>query len=170
VDRPYAGCSEQIQTTSTATGAVLDTETLSNFSGGVYLQWQLSGSVVITFKTLAGNAVLGGLFFNSPLTTGATPSDVLSVSSLSNTDTAGTAQSFTVTALSPNEGTDTYHTSTIHVTRSDPQPALPANYTFTAADAGVYTFGNLDVAVDAPDESLMPITQDIKRKERSIWA
>ena len=63
VDWSNIGRSEQIQITSAATGAVLDTETLSNFYSGVYLQWKLSGSVVITVKTLAGaDSVLSGIF------------------------------------------------------------------------------------------------------------
>ena len=45
------GRSEQIQIASAATGAVLDTETFSNFTGGVYLQWEITGNVVITFKS-----------------------------------------------------------------------------------------------------------------------
>src|SRR5439155_183058 len=64
-----SGRSEQIQLTSAATGAVLDTATVSSFSGGVYLQWKVSGHVVITLTNLAGtqtNAVLSGLFFDPP--------------------------------------------------------------------------------------------------------
>ena len=135
-----AGRSEQIQITSAATKAVLDTETITNFSEGVYLQWELSGSVVITVEGLGlRKALLSGLFFDPPSTTGAATPDFLKIS-YPTTDTAGTAQSFTVTALSPNGGTDTHYTGTIHFTSSDPQAMLPANYTFTTADAGVHTF------------------------------
>jgi hypothetical protein len=56
--------SEQIQILSAATGAVLDTESVSSFSGGVYLQWAISGSVVIKVSNVSGvNAVINGLFF-----------------------------------------------------------------------------------------------------------
>ena len=44
-------------------GAVLDTQTLSSFHNGTYLSWTVSGHVVFRFTPLAGNAVLGGLFF-----------------------------------------------------------------------------------------------------------
>jgi hypothetical protein len=45
----------------------LDTETISSFSGGDYLQWAVTGNVVITVKCLAGpNAVISGLFFDPP--------------------------------------------------------------------------------------------------------
>ena len=67
VDWPSPERDEQIQITSAATGTVLDTETLSSFSGGVYLQWAISGNVVITITCLSGpNAVLSGLFFDPP--------------------------------------------------------------------------------------------------------
>ncbi len=80
------GRSEQIQITNAATGAVLDTETISSFTKGVYLQWAVAGDVTIKVTSLAGpNAVLSGLFFDpSP--------DLLSVSRPSTTDTAGTAR------------------------------------------------------------------------------
>ena len=56
-------------------------------------------------------------------------------------DTAGTAANFTVTALGPNgSGINTGYTGTVHFTSSDPAAVLPADYTFTAADAGMHTF------------------------------
>ena len=67
VDWDNQGRSEQIQITNAATGAVLDTETVSSFSGGVYLDWRVSGNVVITVTCLAGpSAVLSGLFLDAP--------------------------------------------------------------------------------------------------------
>ena len=65
------GRNETVQVTDAATGAVLDTETVSSFSGGDYLQWAVSGDVEFTFTKTAGtNAVLTGLFFD-PATSGA---------------------------------------------------------------------------------------------------
>jgi uncharacterized delta-60 repeat protein len=55
--------------------------------------------------------------------------------------TAGTTGSFTVTALNANGTIDTGYIGTVQFSSSsDPQAVLPANYTFTAADQGVYTF------------------------------
>ena len=137
LDWPDYGRSEQIQVSSASTGAVLDTETISNFNDGLYLQWQITGNVIIKFSGMGGtNAVLSGLFFDPPTQ----PFDVLNISSPSATDTAGTAQTFTVTAIDPNGQTDTHYTGTIHFSSTDPHAVLPANYTFTAADAGVHTF------------------------------
>jgi subtilisin family serine protease len=133
--------SEQIQLTSAATGTVLDTEKVSSFSQGVYLQWAVTGNVVIKVSKLGGaNAVLSGLFFDTPSTSGTSASDIFNISSPSTTDTVSTAQSFTVTALSPTGGTDTQYSGTIHFKSSDLQAVLPANYTFTSTDAGVHTF------------------------------
>ncbi len=65
LDWPDFGRSEKIQVFSAATGAVLDTETISNFYGGLYLQWNITGNVVIQFSGMGGNnAVLSGLFFD----------------------------------------------------------------------------------------------------------
>jgi subtilisin-like proprotein convertase family protein len=54
--------------------------------------------------------------------------------------TAGQAGSFTVTAEDATGNVATGYTGTVHFTSSDPQAGLPADYTFTAADAGRHTF------------------------------
>jgi hypothetical protein len=54
--------------------------------------------------------------------------------------TAGISGSFTVTAQNADGSTDTGYTGTVHFSSSDGQAGLPADYTFTAADAGVHTF------------------------------
>jgi hypothetical protein len=137
LDYDNQGRKEQIQITNATTGAVLDTETISSFTTGIYLQWAISGNVVITATRLAGpNAVISGLFFDPP----SAASDTLSVSGLPSPETAGTQETFTVTALTPGGTTDTNYTGTIHFTSTDPQAVLPANYLFTSANAGTATF------------------------------
>jgi hypothetical protein len=60
---------EQIQLSDAVTGTVLDTRTVSSFSGGVYMNWAISGHVLITITSMGGpNGVLSGLFFD-PATT-----------------------------------------------------------------------------------------------------
>lgn len=58
---------QKIEFLDATTNAVLDTRTLSSFSGGVYLVWNLTGHVKlkITFVSSAGaqSAVISGLFF-----------------------------------------------------------------------------------------------------------
>jgi hypothetical protein len=54
--------------------------------------------------------------------------------------TAGTAGNLTVTIENADGTTDANYTGTVHFTSSDPQAVLPADYAFTAADAGRHTF------------------------------
>jgi hypothetical protein len=56
--------------------------------------------------------------------------------------TAGAAFSITVTALDAFGNVATSYTGTIHFKSSDPNAQLPADYAFTAADAGKHTFTN----------------------------
>jgi hypothetical protein len=56
--------SETVRISNAHTGAVLDTESVSNFSQGKYLVWNLSGDVNITITNSGGlNEVLSGIFF-----------------------------------------------------------------------------------------------------------
>jgi hypothetical protein len=81
VDWDSRGRSEKIQISSAASGTVLDTQTISSFSSGTYLQWVVTGHVVITITRLLGpNAILNGLFFD-PAPIAATSLAVSSASS-----------------------------------------------------------------------------------------
>ena len=54
---------EQVQISSATTGAVLLTQSVSSFTSGVYLDYAVSGDVVIRITCQGGaNAVLSGLF------------------------------------------------------------------------------------------------------------
>jgi uncharacterized repeat protein (TIGR03803 family) len=65
--------SEQIQFSNPNTSTVLSTQTASNFSGGVYYNWEVSGNVLITFTREAGsNAILNGLFIDPSTSTSST--------------------------------------------------------------------------------------------------
>ena len=65
LDWDNKGRSEQVQISDAGTGDVLDTETISSFTSGVYLDWKVSGNLVITITRQAGaNAVLNGLFLD----------------------------------------------------------------------------------------------------------
>jgi hypothetical protein len=54
--------------------------------------------------------------------------------------TAGVTQSLIVTAYDVYNNVATGYTGTIHCTSTDSHAVLPANYTFTAGDAGAHTF------------------------------
>ena len=65
LDWDNASRSEQVQLFDATTGAQLDTQPLSSFSGGTYLTWKVSGHVQIKItKTGGANAVVSGLFFD----------------------------------------------------------------------------------------------------------
>jgi hypothetical protein len=69
LDWDNLGRSEQVQISDAGSGAVLSTQPVSSFQSGVYLDYAVSGNVVITITKLAGkNAVLSGLFLD-PTTT-----------------------------------------------------------------------------------------------------
>jgi hypothetical protein len=55
--------------------------------------------------------------------------------------TTGVAENITVRAANADGSTDPGYSGTVHFASTDPFGAtLPADYTFTAADAGVHTF------------------------------
>ena len=64
---------EQIQFTDADTHAVLSTQTVASFHGGVYMKYTIAGNVLITITYTGGpagvNAVLSGLFFDPATTT-----------------------------------------------------------------------------------------------------
>ena len=67
LDWDNGGRSESVTLSDAATGTVLATETVSSFHSGVYLDWSVSGNILITITKLSGyNAVLSGLFFDTP--------------------------------------------------------------------------------------------------------
>ena len=76
LDYDNSGRAEQVQISNAATGAVLSTETISSFATGIYLQWAVSGNILITITRQTGvNAVLSGLFFDPPTQTPAATID-----------------------------------------------------------------------------------------------
>jgi len=64
----------------------------------------------------------------------------LVVSGFASPSTAGTAGNVTVTAKDAYGNTATGYLGTVSFGSSDSQAALPANYAFVAADAGVHSF------------------------------
>ena len=70
------GRAETVQISDAATGVVLSTQTISSFQSGVYLNYAVSGHIVITITRTAGvNAVLNGLFLDPSSTATAVRQD-----------------------------------------------------------------------------------------------
>ena len=56
---------ESVQISDATTGAVLSTQAISSFHNGIYLDYAVSGNILITItKTAGANAVLSGLFLD----------------------------------------------------------------------------------------------------------
>jgi hypothetical protein len=72
--------------------------------------------------------------------TSTTTASTLLLSGFPSSVTAGVAGTETVTAKDASGRTATDYRGTVHFTSSDPQAVQPADYTFTAADAGVHSF------------------------------
>jgi hypothetical protein len=66
-DWDYAGRTETVDLVNVATGAVVQSQNISAFSGGRYLIWDLKGHFQIRFTRGSGpNAVVNGIFFSAP--------------------------------------------------------------------------------------------------------
>jgi hypothetical protein len=63
LDYDFQNRAETIRITDAITGNLLDSENVSNFTGGKYLVWDLSGDVDITIVNAGGlNEVASGIF------------------------------------------------------------------------------------------------------------
>jgi hypothetical protein len=59
--------SQRIEILDSASGSVLDTRNINNFQNGIYLSWNVKGSIrVRVTKTAGNNVVLNGIFFDPP--------------------------------------------------------------------------------------------------------
>ena len=69
IDWDGQGRSETIQISDASSSSVLDSRSISSFSGGVYLVWNITGHVTVTVTMAAGvNAVVSGAFFGGSST------------------------------------------------------------------------------------------------------
>ena len=90
------GFIEQVQVSDAATGTVLNTQTISNFQDGIYLDWVISGSVVISIKSLGpGKGLFSGLFFDPPSISALAVNSVTPAASATGVSTYGSGVSAT---------------------------------------------------------------------------
>jgi hypothetical protein len=76
LDWDAAGRRQSVTITDVTSGAVLNTQTVTAFSKGAWLVWDISGRVRVTVKALAGNAVASGLFFGGNPVSAPAPAQV----------------------------------------------------------------------------------------------
>jgi len=84
-----------------------------------------------------------------------TSAQILALSGLGQNANTGTPQNVTVTLRDNFRNVATGYVGTVHFTSSDGQAALPADYTFTAADQGKHTF---QVTFGTPDTQSISVT------------
>jgi hypothetical protein len=97
----------------------------------------------VTLKTAGSRSLgvaAGVLTGSAPLTVNPAAASRLTLGGFPTSVTAGTVGMVTVTAFDPYGNVASGYTGTLHFTSTDGQAALPANYTFLAADQGVHTF------------------------------
>ncbi len=105
-----------------------------------YLDTAVSNGQTYYYEVTAVNSVGESAYSNEAYATPSAPAATLVVSGFPNPTTAGTSQSFTVTAKDANGNVATSYLGTVHFTSSDSKAVLPADYTFTTADKGSHTF------------------------------
>ncbi len=106
LDYDHRGRAETITIQNAATGAVLDTRSISDFTGGVYLQWNVSGDVVITVTRTAGaNAVVNGLFID-PAVSAMTAAAMAGIPAITGPSIAARSAESVVDLALPTLGTD----------------------------------------------------------------
>jgi hypothetical protein len=95
-----------------------------------------AGPQTITIQDISGTVPVG----SQSVTVTPAAAASFTVGGFPTATTAGVAHSFTVTARDAFGNVATGYTGAVAFSSSDPIASLPANYTFTAADAGVHTF------------------------------
>jgi hypothetical protein len=137
-DTGYTGT---VQLTSSDPKAVLPANyTFTAADQGVHtftVTLKTAGSQSITATDTSTGSVTAS---ETGITVNPAATAALVFSGVPSSTTAGSAFTLTLTAEDAYGNTTPGYTGTVHFTSSDAKAALPANYTFTAADAGVHTF------------------------------
>ena len=139
LDWDNQGRGEMIQILDANSGAVLDTRTVSQFSNGTYMIWNVSGHVKVVITLTAGlNAVISGVFFDGE-TVNIKPASVNLAAgqqqqfSTSVTDVSNQAVSWSIASVSPaNAAAGTISAAGLYTA---PANVTPAQVTVKATSA-----------------------------------
>jgi hypothetical protein len=135
---------ETVQVVDAASGIVLDTRPVSNFSGGVYLLWNVWGSVVFNVTDISGpNSVVSGLFFDP-----SSAAEKVLLNPSNSTLSGGGQQQFTATVTNSTSQVVTWSILSVN-------PSTAAAGSFSTTTPGLYlapavgTISNAQVTVKA---------------------
>ena len=132
MDWDSKGRAETVQIANATTGTVLDTRTLSGFTNGIYLVWNVSGSVTITVTARSGpNAVMSGVFFGT---------------GTANTDTSATATFISTDTTTQGSWTGVYGKDAFDIPNTNAK-VLPPYATFTPQNQANYTWTSNATAI-----------------------
>ncbi len=104
------------------------------FTGGVTLK--TAGSRTVMATDIADSGISG----SQTITVNAAAADHLDVTGIANPAIVNVASNVVITARDAFNNVASSYRGIIHFTSTDPAAILPANYIFTAADAGTHTF------------------------------
>jgi uncharacterized delta-60 repeat protein len=117
LDWDLAGRNQNVRVYDGSTGALLDSRTLSNFGQGIYLQWDLAGSVRVAITPNNVNGVCSGIFFGGGGTVATASTPIISP----NGGSYSSAQSVTLSSATSGaqirytlNGTDPTQTSALY--------------------------------------------------------
>ncbi len=135
------GYTGTVQLKSTDSQAVLPASyTFTSADAGVHT-FSVTLKTAGTQSITAADTTTAGLTgTDGNITVNAAAASTMTVAGFPSTTSAGAAGSFTVTLKDPFGNIASGYTGTVHFSSSDAKALLPANYTFTAGDAGKHTF------------------------------
>jgi hypothetical protein len=140
IDTGYTGT---VQFTSSDGQAILPSAyTFTAADAGVHTfsaTLKTAGTQLITATDTTTASLTGS---DDGITVNPAAASTMIVSGFPSPTTAGVAQNFTVTLKDPYGNIASGYRGTVHFTSSDAKAVLPANYTFTATDAGMHTFSS----------------------------
>jgi hypothetical protein len=164
------GYSGTVQVTSSDPKAILPSAyTFAAVDAGTHsfaVTLETAGSQSITATDTVNGSITDS---QTNITVNAAGASVLVVSGFPSPTTAGTAQSFTVTAEDPFGNIANGYTGTVQLSSTDASAVLPGPYTFTASDAGVHTFsGQLRTAAVQSITAADTVTSSIMGTQAGI--
>ncbi len=144
VDWDNLGRAQTVEVLDANTGAVLNSQTMSAFSSGKYLSWDVAGKVKVRITRTAGsNAVLNGMFFDAAALTNQPPvnqAPTVAVTSPSNGASFVAGANITLSANATDaDGTISKVEFFAGATKLGEKTSSPYSFTWSNVSAGTHS-------------------------------